>query len=117
MRPKILPIFHNKQVLGGFADLGNAGQHTVREDVSGRPGIAFYLGIVAAYSLEEKDAVIFKAAGNAAHKGFVVFLPDVLEHADGHNLVENAADVAVIAIQNADRQTLAEFTGVTVLFP
>ena len=55
-----------------------------------------------------RDAVVDQAPVNDLHHVAVVLRPDVLHHADRHDAVERAADVAVVAQPQLDVQVLPQ---------
>ena len=55
VRPHVVQVLRNEETLDGPADLGDAGQHAVGEDVLVYPRIALDPRFVGAYRVEEED--------------------------------------------------------------
>ncbi len=101
---QVMDVLNHKEPLCGPADLGDAGQHPVGKDIAVDPGVAVDPGGIAADGVEQKYPPLFQAAVGDSHKRPVVFLPHVLEHPDGYDLVEASLDLPVVLTEDFHRQ-------------
>jgi len=102
-----VPVVEEEVWFHGYGDLACAGYHGVGEDVAAYPGVGAGCWLVAADGVQEEEPSGCEEAVCGLEVGAVVFVPDVLEHADGVDAVESAFEGAVVLELYADGQPFA----------
>src|SRR3990172_3728539 len=59
--------------------------------------------------MEKEKSVVFQTFMSYIHIGLIVFIPHMLEHADGDDMIETLPQIAVVLQPEFDRQAPAEF--------
>src|SRR5208282_3368877 len=67
-----------------------------RKDIFGDPGIGDAWSAAAADRVQQKNAVIAEKLRALAEESIVKTDPDMLEHADRHDAIEVADDIAIV---------------------
>ena len=115
MQPENLVVAH--QQAGAFDrgdDLGDGGDITARKYVPGDPGAGHVGAGRAADRMQDHHAVIAEKLGASPKKPLVETNADMLEHADRHDPVEPARNIAIVAEEKSrrSRQVLLRRAGV-----
>ena len=112
---EIVHVLHNETILGGFGNLGQAGNFSVGENVFVHPGIRRALAKIAANGMQQQQAIFCQIALRHLEKFVVILAADMLEHADTGDAVECALKTPVIHQAECDRQSLAAFCAISGL--
>ena len=98
MQPQDFDVADQKaRLLDRGDDLGKGGDIAAREDVFRDPWARHIGAGRAADRVQHHDAVVAEKFGAAPEKGFIEVDADMFEHADRHDAVEWAGNIAVIA--------------------
>ena len=106
-----VPVFEDKEVVHGLAELRDGGQHAAREDVSVDPGIRVGHRAVSADGVQQENPARFEAAVGEFEKTPVILVADMLAQPDRDHLVEGARGFTVVLEAKLHGEAFALFPG------
>lgn len=101
---EVVQVFDHEALCAGEPDVGEGGELAVGEDVAVDPRIGAVPGLAASDGVQQEQSIVGQAALGHVHVGRVVLAAHVLEHAEAHDTVEAAVEIAVVGEPDLDRQ-------------